>query len=528
MSRRPQISIVIPCYNQAAYLVDCLSSVREQTFTDWEVIVVDDGSDDAARIADCVRDPGDPRIRLLRHEQNRGLGAARNTGFKSSRADLILPLDSDDCLSPPYLSETAGALLSQPEADCVFSDFQLFEESDDIWSWGNGSPRDMLFRQWIPGTGVLMRKRLWERVGGYVELPQPFCGNEDWDFWIGAVRLGIQPIHIPKPLYLYRRTSASMSVSTLRYHDHTTRKFIYDRYREFFDTHKAGSNFLAEGYLRSSRKSLDLDHKVRGAILAGRGLTIAPLNRYLWRQLVRGLTPSIVLRTRRHLAESGVKLLYKFAIGRKVFWDQKAPGVHDQYGTLTHDHECLKQVLTSAGARRVLDVGCGSGRLFPLYESLGLTEVVAQDVSRQALRIARQRSLNGIRLLHSPVHHLRYPRFYFDVAICNRVLQHIPPHSVEAAIKAICKVARFVYVNELADCDGESPTPVMFMHDYVHLFQRFGFAVEESGFVLSEKNTQQQWRLFGCRAVDHERDRTLGNRRSGQERRTEKTFADIV
>lgn len=511
MSKRPQISIVVPCYDQAGYLVDCLASVIEQSCAEWEAIVVDDGSDDAIRIADCVRNFGDPRIRLLRHEQNRGLGAARNTGFKSARADLVLPVDSDDCLTPLYLAEMVNALRSDPEADCVFTDFQLFGDTNDIWCWGNGSPRDMLLRQWIPGPGVLMRKVLWERVGGYVELPQPFCGNEDWDFWIGAVRLGIQPIHIPKPLYLYRRTSASMSVSTLRYHDHTTRKFIYERHREFFDANKAGTEFLAEGYLSSSRKSQAVGHKIRSVVLAGRGLRIAPANRYLWRQFARALVPSIILRTRRKLAEDRARLLYRFEIGRHAFWERKAHDVHNRYGTLTHDYECLKQVLTSSGARRILDVGCGSGRLFPLYESLGLTEVVAQDASREALKIAEGRRVSGIRLLHSPLHRLRYPRFHFDVAICNRVLQHIPPHSIEPAIKAICSLAKFVYVNELGNCDGESPTHVMFIHDYVRLFQKFGFAVEEAGFVLSEKNTQQEWRLFGYRAVNQERTAMILN-----------------
>lgn len=307
MSERPQISIVIPCYNQAAYLVDCLASVIEQTFTDWEAIVVDDCSDDAMGIADCVRSFRDPRIRLLRHEQNRGLGAARNTGFKSSRADLVLPLDSDDCLSPLYLSETGNALSSHPEVDCVFTDFQLFGESAEVWHYGVKKPEDMLVRQWIPGPGTLMRKEVWRIAGGYAELPQPLCGNEDWDFWISAMQHQVNAVHIPEALYLYRRTSSSMSVTTLQYYDYLTRKNIYERYRAYFDAHGAGSDFRAEGYWISATASLKRGKRARAAWLAMRGYLLAPGISQTWRitrLMMRSLCPDTLVRAYRQLMVS--------------------------------------------------------------------------------------------------------------------------------------------------------------------------------------------------------------------------------
>lgn len=296
----PLVSVVIPCFEQEAYVREALASVMAQSFSDWEAILVDDGSC-VADIGRVARETGDVRCRIITHERNRGLGPARNTGFAAARGRLVVPIDADDRLAPSFLAATTAALEEDSEADCAYTDLQLFGDSTAVWRFEPGSPGDMLSRQWIPGAGALMRKDLWERLGGYEDLP----GNEDWDFWIGAVRMGIKSIRIPEPLYLYRRTAHSMSVTSQAYHEHESREAIHRRHRAFFDRHGAGRAFRSRGYLRGSRAALYRRERLRAIRLAVRGVTLAPTSPAMLRTLLLAVLPEGVTRRLRPIAHAG-------------------------------------------------------------------------------------------------------------------------------------------------------------------------------------------------------------------------------
>ncbi len=286
------VSVVIPYYNQLQYLDECLESLRAQTFHDWEAIIVDDGSTGGpieARIA-LLRDS---RLRLVRHSRNRGLGAARNTGFRNATRELVLPLDSDDCLEPSYLDSTVRALKETPEAECVFTDFRLFGSRSDVWKFEVRGAAEMLERQWIPGSGTLMRKRLWVITGGYAELPRELSGNEDWDFWIGATAQGVKAIHIPKPLYMYRRHAEAMSTTTLEYNDYRIREIIYRRRQDVFDSYRAGGRFRAMGYLNSAAACLKRGEYGRAAWLVVRGLALRQSGSEVRKKLARAALSGI-------------------------------------------------------------------------------------------------------------------------------------------------------------------------------------------------------------------------------------------
>jgi glycosyltransferase involved in cell wall biosynthesis len=286
------VSIGIPCYNQAAYLGECLQSLQCQTFKDWEAVVVDDASTEGG-IEQLVSRLKDPRVRIIRHERNRGLAAARNTAFQAASAELVLPLDSGDRLDPSYLEVTVGAFEKDPDIDCVFTDLQLFGASHEVWQHSVRAPQDILKIQWIPGAGTLMNKRVWSSVGGYSEIAELRYGNEDWDFWIAAIQHGIKAFHIAKPIYMYRRYPESMSVSTLQYYDYVTREIIYQRQQAFFDSYNAGARFRAEGYFNSSVASLKRGERLRAVWLALHGLTVEPGHSDLHRQLARCVVPDI-------------------------------------------------------------------------------------------------------------------------------------------------------------------------------------------------------------------------------------------
>ncbi len=284
------VTIVIPHHNMVPLLLECLESVVLQTVRSWEAIVVDDASTHG-NVKESISQVDDPRISLISLAQNQGLGAARNIGIKAARSQLILPLDSDDRLHPLFLETTLRALCDHSNVDCVFTDFQLFGISDEIWTYSVRSPSEILNVQWIPGPGTLMRKRVWEGVGGYDEVPAPFCGNEDWDFWIAAVKNGLKAVHIPEPLYHYRRTAHSMSVSSLLYYDYVTRERIYARHKAFFDYHKAGKRFRAGGYLRSATASVSRRERLRAVRLALCGAVLQPRSDAFLDIIYRALVP---------------------------------------------------------------------------------------------------------------------------------------------------------------------------------------------------------------------------------------------
>jgi len=297
---RPEVTVVVPCFNQVRFLAECLASVIEQTLTRWEAVVVDDASTEDG-MDDVISALGDPRVRSVRHEVNRGLAAARNTGFRAAGADLILPLDSDDRLHREFLSTTVSALLANEEADCVFTDWQLFGAIDGIWAWEGpyGFPA-MTVAQTIPGTGVLMRREVWDRAGGYVEASELLSGNEDWDFWLAATP-GLHPLRIQSPLYFYRRHQDSMSAHSLQWNDHSQREFIYRRHQAIFDRYDTGNAFRAAGYLNSAARSWSTGHRRRALRVASCALRSRGLTLSFSRLAARSISLSVARSGVRHL-----------------------------------------------------------------------------------------------------------------------------------------------------------------------------------------------------------------------------------
>jgi glycosyltransferase involved in cell wall biosynthesis len=273
----PLVSITIPCYNQAQFLGDCLNSLLAQTYPYWEATVVDDYST-KDNPEEVVKQFGDKRIKIVRHEQNKGLAASRNTGFMSSKANLLVSIDADDLIAPSYLQKTVAALNRTPAAECAFTDFQLFGAKEERWNNQVKNAENMTIGQWIPGAGTLMRRSLWERIGGYSEAPELRPGNEDWDFWLGAAELNVKSVHISEALYLYRQHPVSMR-NNLNYLDFQTREFMYQRHKSLFDRFGTRDNFLMQGYTNSARESWKRGERLRAllvAIKAGRFLSQVP------------------------------------------------------------------------------------------------------------------------------------------------------------------------------------------------------------------------------------------------------------
>jgi glycosyltransferase involved in cell wall biosynthesis len=219
----PAVSVVIPCYNQAEWLPDAVESVVGQTFADWEIVVVDDGSTDATSevATGLMQSHGDRRIRLVRQE-NGGLPAARNTGIANARGRYILPLDADDEIAPEMLARCVALLESQESIAIAYTDVQRFGDEHDLTRAPDFDPIGLPIDNQLSYCS-LYRREVWDDVGGYNTNMVP--GYEDWDFWIGSVERGYCARRIPEALFRYRIRQDSMFQRALD-HDLELRRMI--------------------------------------------------------------------------------------------------------------------------------------------------------------------------------------------------------------------------------------------------------------------------------------------------------------
>ena len=134
----PLVSVIVPCYNQASFLSDALDSVLAQTYTDWECIIVNDGSTDNTEEVAKTYINKDSRFAYV-HKNNGGLPSARNFGISKSSGDFILPLDADDLIGSSYLEKAISRFKSFPETKLVYCKAAKFGHVSGAWSLGEYS-----------------------------------------------------------------------------------------------------------------------------------------------------------------------------------------------------------------------------------------------------------------------------------------------------------------------------------------------------------------------------------------------------
>ena len=215
----PRVSILMPVYNVASYLREAMDSMLAQTYTDFELIVLDDCSpDNSAEILDTYTDP---RIVRYRGEKNVGLSNVLNVGMQLARGEYIARMDSDDLSTPERLAVQVAYLDAHPEIDLCSCGMELFGAKQEVWVREN-NPEDVkitaLFYSPILHASSVWRRVSFERAG--LRFQQEMVPAEDYDMWTRAMAAGLQLVNIPQVMYKYRIHPSQVTMQT----DRTARK----------------------------------------------------------------------------------------------------------------------------------------------------------------------------------------------------------------------------------------------------------------------------------------------------------------
>lgn len=230
------VSIIVPCYNQAQYLPEALQSVLNQTYIDWECIIVNDGSpDDTYRVAKewLIKDS---RFKYI-YKENGGLSSARNAGIEIAIGTYILPLDADDKIGRDYLKLAATAFEHKADLKLVYCNAEKFDLVNELWhlkpfSLSEIATENMIF------CSAMFKKKDWQLCGGYDETL--IYGLEDWEFWITLLKNGGEVEKLDEVCFYYRIKDNSMMLNLNSNKENNEKQLAYIsiKHADFFVSQK--------------------------------------------------------------------------------------------------------------------------------------------------------------------------------------------------------------------------------------------------------------------------------------------------
>jgi glycosyltransferase involved in cell wall biosynthesis len=231
LDRNNLVTVVVPCYNDGEFLLENLESLQAQTYRNFEVVVVNDGSTDPKTLEVLEGlEQGFPSLDLRVYAQsNQGLSATRNRGIQEARGEWIVTLDADDLITPDYIEKTMD-FAQASGLDYVVTDYQNFGEQNHI-ARVKVSFYEELFRNCLPVCALFKRSVL---------LTEPYdpdfsSGFEDWELWIRLFKMGYRGDVIHEPLYHYRRKRESMFTRTHFYRPQIIKK-IREKHAELYES----------------------------------------------------------------------------------------------------------------------------------------------------------------------------------------------------------------------------------------------------------------------------------------------------
>lgn len=247
------VSIIVPCYNQAHFLSEALQSVLEQTYTNWECIIVNDGSPDNTEHVAKAWCKKDERFKYI-YKENGGLSSARNAGIEISQGEFILPLDSDDILHSDYLQKMTPVLNTHQNLGVVSCYRYFFLENKfniiKEYKASGSNYKDLMFENKLMPSS-LYRKSCWEEVDGYDETMKH--GFEDWEFWLNVTKRGWEFQFVEEFLFYYRKAKKSMLVDTINNHAEANMEYIFRKHKELYISYFDNTAEVLFYYIKTHR-----------------------------------------------------------------------------------------------------------------------------------------------------------------------------------------------------------------------------------------------------------------------------------
>ncbi len=223
---QPRVGVIIPAYNVSQYIKEALDSVFAQTFRDYEVVVVNDGSPDTKQL-EKVLNPYSDRITYA-HQENRGPSSARNTGLRLTQAPFVALLDADDAWLPEYLSVQMAIMEDDLTIDVLYPNSIIFGNTADAGrthmdlnpSRGEVTFESLVLQKCSVMVSVVARRDVIMRAGLFDE---ELRGSEDFDLWLRILNQRGRIAYHRRVLVRYRRRPDSLSSDSNWMYGHTVR-----------------------------------------------------------------------------------------------------------------------------------------------------------------------------------------------------------------------------------------------------------------------------------------------------------------
>lgn len=274
----PLISVIIPVFNGEKTIKETIQSVLGQTFSDFEIVVIDDGSTDAT--LSVLASIHDPRLKIFSYP-NSGVAVSRNRGFSHASGEFIAFLDADDLWVPDKLEAQFKALQANPQAAVAYSWVNYITQSGEFFRSGNyvnanGNVYPQMLVQSLleNGSNPLIHRNALTEVGGF---DQELCPAEDWDMWLRlAVRYHF--VVVPAPQILYRMSASSGSANVLKM-EASGLRFIEKAYRQApASLQRLKRRSLATFYHYLTFKTIEVFSKRQDGLIAARFFWNATIN----------------------------------------------------------------------------------------------------------------------------------------------------------------------------------------------------------------------------------------------------------
>ena len=258
----PQISIIVPAYNAAKTIEETIVAVQKQTFQDWELIIVNDGStDDTLAVVENITEP---KLKIISTENN-GVAEARNIGSANAMGTYVAFLDADDLWVKNKLERQLQALEQNPDAVVAYSwtcfmdregDSYVYHASSQYRYTGNVYARLLVADFIHSGSNTLIRKSALDRVGGF---DSKCNGCEDWDMWLRLSAIG-DFVVVPQHQIMYRRAFGSTTSDVKKMYRQAI--FAIDKAYQAAPKHLQPLRRQTEANLHMYTASLYLQHGV--------------------------------------------------------------------------------------------------------------------------------------------------------------------------------------------------------------------------------------------------------------------------